>query len=208
MDESGDLGFDFSKEKTTNNFIITIVYFSNLKKLHTIVKKIHRLKRIHKPKTSSILHAYKETKSIRIKMLHLIAKDSNDIRIMCICLNKKKVYTKLHDEKNFLYNYVVNILLDRIKTKKLIPEGKSIKLIASRKDTNKFLNKNFKKYLEDNASTNTIKISVEIKNPQEEKCLQAVDFISWAIFRKHEHHDEEYRNIIKDRLIEEGWLYK
>lgn len=150
MDESGDLGFDLSKEKTTTNFIITIVYFSNPRKLHSIVKKIHRLKRIHSPKSSSILHAYKETKSIRVK------------------------------------------------------------LIASRKDTNKFLNKNFKQYLENNASTNTItiKISVDIKNPQEEKCLQTVDFISWAIFRKYEHQDENYRNIIKGHLIEEGWLYK
>ena len=35
-------------------------------------------------------------------------------------INKKKVYTKLQDEKQVLYNYVTNILLDRIISKKLI----------------------------------------------------------------------------------------
>jgi FAD synthase len=65
---------------------------------------------------------------------------------MCIYLNKKKVYTKLQDEKHVLYNYVTNILLDRIFTKKLL-KGKDFKFIASRRETNKFLNENFKEYL-------------------------------------------------------------
>jgi hypothetical protein len=43
-----------------------------------------------------------------------------EISIMCIYLNKSKVYTKLQDEKHVLYNYVTNILLDRIFTKKLL----------------------------------------------------------------------------------------
>ena len=36
---------------------------------------------------------------------------------MSIYLNKKKVFTKLHDEKHVLYNYVTNILIDRVYTK-------------------------------------------------------------------------------------------
>lgn len=42
---------------------------------------------------------------------------------MTILLNKRKVYTRLQDEKVVLYNYVTNILLDRIFTKRLLPDS-------------------------------------------------------------------------------------
>ena len=48
---------------------------------------------------------------------------------------------------------------------------------------------------------------ISIRTPAEEKVLQAVDFISWAIFRKHEKHDDRYYNIIKNKIVEENPLY-
>lgn len=98
MDESGDLGFDFSKSKTTKNFIITILFVKDIKRIHKIVKKILLL-----------------------------------------------------GQRCLVY--------------------------------------------------------VEVKTPNEERCLQAVDFISWAIFRKHEYKDSQYFNLIKNIIVEEGWLY-
>lgn len=127
---------------------------------------------------------------------------------MAIYLNKAKVYTKLQNEKAVLYNYVTNILLDRICTKKLIDINSKIILIASRKETNKFLNQNFKDYL-GNAVKNYHKIDLEIdiRTPFEEKSLQAVDFASWAIFRKYQYGDESYYNIIKQKIAEENPLF-
>ena len=52
-----------------------------------------------------------------------------------------------------------------------------------------------------------LKISVEIKTPAEEKSLQAVDFASWAIFRKYELQDNFYYNLIKGKIIEESSLF-
>ena len=46
-----------------------------------------------------------------------------------------------------------------------------------------------------------------IKKSEEDKCLQAVDFICWAIFRKLEHKDDSYYNLIKDRIKEENPLF-
>lgn len=104
--------------------------------------------------------------------------------IVTVVLNKRKVYPKLQEEKAVLYNYVTNILLDRIFTKKLIPAEGKIELIASKRETNKFLNENFKDYLKNQALDNHgVDSQVEIKTPFEEKSLQAVDFASWAIFR-------------------------
>jgi hypothetical protein len=127
---------------------------------------------------------------------------------MTVLLNKRKVYTRLQEEKPVLYNYVTNILLDRIFTKKLLQFDDSIEIIASRKETNKFLNQNFKSYLHTQVKkTHNLSISVSIRTPAEAKVLQAVDFVSWAIFRKYEYKDETYYGIIKDCIVEENPLF-
>lgn len=127
---------------------------------------------------------------------------------MIIYLNKKRVYTRLQEEKVVLYNYVANILLDRIYTKKIISIEKTIELIASKRETNKFLNENFKNYLNTQVKNrHRAKINIVIKSPYEEKALQAVDFVSWAIFRKYEYSDDSYYNLIKNKIVEENPLF-
>ena len=37
--------------------------------------------------------------------------------------------------------------------------------------------------------------------------LQAVDFVSWAIFRKYEYGDDSYYNLIKNKIVEENPLF-
>jgi len=205
LDESGDLGFDFKKKKTTKYFVITVLFARNKRPIEKCVKNVHRGLR-KKYKKIGILHAYIEEPVIKRRFLKLLSE--KDCVIMTIYLNKKRVYTKLQEEKSVLYNYVANILLDRIYSKKLIPINKKVELIASRRETNKFLNQNFKNYL-NNQITNRHKINVEvvIKTPYEEKSLQAVDFASWAIFRKYEYGDDSYYNLIKNKIVEENPLF-
>ena len=96
------------------------------------------------------------------------------------------------------------------KLKKLIKKltRKFINFIASRRETNKFLNENFCGYLSSQITGNhKIELSVKIRTPQQEKCLQIVDMVCWSLFRKREHGDESYCNLIKSRIIEESPLY-
>lgn len=204
MDESGDLGFDFTKGGTTSYFLITFLFTQHKRSIEKCVKKVHKgLKK--KYRKIGVLHAYKEEPITRKRLLYLLSK--KDCRIMTILLNKKKVYTRLHDEKAVLYNYITNILLDRIFSKKLLPSS-SYQIVASRKETNRFLNQNFKSFLSDQVAVNhNVEINIQIKTPSEEKCLQAVDFVSWAIFRKYENGDDTYYKIIKERIVEENPLF-
>ena len=152
------------------------------------------------------LHAVKEKPTTRQRLLKKL--NEKDCSLMTIYLNKKKVYTKLQNEKQVLYNYVVNILLDRICTKRISPIKNEVQLIASKRETNKFLNQNFKNYL--NIQIKNIhkaSIKIYIKSPHEEKALQAVDFVSWAIFRKYEYGDDGYYNLIKSKITEENPLF-
>lgn len=206
MDESGDLGFDFEKQGTTTHFLITFLFSKKRRNIEKCVKKVHGgLRRKYKKKIG-VLHAYIEEPVTRKRLLSLLAE--KDCKIMTILLNKKKVYTNLQDEKPVLYNYVTNILLDRIFSKKLVPPGERIEIIASRKETSKFLNLNFRSYLQHQIVNNhNAKVSVSIKTPAEQKELQAVDFVSWAIFRKYEYNDDTYYNLIRSRIVEENPLF-
>jgi hypothetical protein len=208
LDESGDLGFNFKKKKTSKYFVVTFLFVKEKFPIEKIVKKIFKgFSKIEVKNHNGIIHAFKEAPRTRQKLLNLF-REKNMSNILVIYLNKKKVYTKLQDEKQVLYNYVTNILLDRICTKKLIPINEKITLVASRRETNKFLNQNFSAYLKDQAQNNhKLNIDIEIKSPSQEKSLQAVDMLSWSIFRKYEHGDESYYNLIKPDIIEENSLF-
>ena len=73
LDESGDLGFNFKKKKTSQFFVVTFVFYKEKSDLERIVKKIFKgfLKtevRNHK----GVLHAYKE--SPKTRQMNLISK--------------------------------------------------------------------------------------------------------------------------------------
>ena len=206
LDESGDLGFNFKKKKTSKVFTITCLFVENKRSIEKIIRKTHsELKKKYK-RRFGILHAVKEKPITRQRLLKRLSE--KDCAIMTIYLNKKRVYTKLQNEKQVLYNYVVNILLDRIYTKKLLPLSKTILLIASRRETNKFINQDFKNYLNNQiVNRHKVNVRVVIKTPYEEKSLQAADFTSWAIFRKYEYGDDSYYNLIKNKIIEESPLF-
>jgi hypothetical protein len=207
LDESGDLGFGFDKKRTSRFFVITFLCCVNKKQIEKVVSRCHsELKKRHRMK-GGLLHAHREKPITRRRLLARLAE--KECSIMTIFLDKSRVYTKLQDEKDILYNYVTNILLDRIIAKRLLgPVANDIHLIASRKETSKFLNENFKEYLRSQTKDNHhLDILVEIKTPHEEKALQAVDFVSWAIFRKQEYGDESYYKLIRTKIVEENPLF-
>lgn len=206
LDESGDLGFDFDKKGTTNYFLITFLFCENKRPIEKCVKKTYKTLRKKYKIQGRILHAYTANPVTRQRLLKCIS--NKECSVLLIYLNKRKVYTKLQEEKVILYNYVANILLDRIFTKGLIPINQEITLIASKRETNVFLNENFKNYLRNQAkNTHKVNLRIEIKTPFEDKALQAVDFLSWAIFRKYEYRDKTYYEIIRKKIAEENPLF-
>jgi len=206
LDESGDLGFNFKKKGTSQIFVVTCLFIDDKRPIEKIVKKAHSELSKKLKRRFGILHCVGEKPITRQRLLRRMSE--KECAIMTIYLNKKKVYTNLQNEKPVLYNYVTNILLDRIYSRQIFSGRGKITLIASRRETNKFLNENFKSYLK-NQVINMHKGNIEvlIKSPNEEKALQAVDFVSWAIFRKYEHQDEGYYNLIKGKIIEENPLF-
>ena len=205
LDESGDLGFDFQHRKTSRFFVVTCLFAQKKRPLEKILRRVHLgLKRKYRKRTG-VLHCFRERPITRKRLLRQLANE--EVIIMAIYLNKVKVYTHLKNEKTLLYNYVTNILLDRIFKRGAILTS-DVSLIASKRETNRFLNQNFRVYLSRQLKNyHQVDLTVEIKAVHEEKCLQVVDFVSWAIFRKYEYNDSSYYNLIKNKIVEENPLF-
>lgn len=144
----------------------------------------------------------------RKRVLSLIS-DVENVQILCVVLNKEKVYTRLQDQKSVLYNYVTNILLDRMNHTGVISGIEDIEICIDQKETSKFMNEYFLNYLrQGTASWKQNKIDIRLAQSHNEKCLQAIDFISWAIFRKYERGDYDYYNLIQEKIVSENFLFK
>jgi len=208
MDESGDLGFNFNKKKTSRYFVVTFLFATDKNIVDKLVKNVFKgFSKTEVKNHNGVLHAYKENPKTKQKLLNAFHEKKVG-NILVVYLNKKKVYTKLQNEKHVLYNYVTNILLDRLCTKKLIPTNEKIKIIVSRRETNRFLNDNFKSYLKNQTKNNhKLDIEIDIVSSSAEKGLQVVDMISWAIFKKYEHGDDSYYNLFKQEIVEENPLF-
>ena len=203
LDESGDLGFN---EGSSKWLILIILLTENHRRIEKEVKKVHKGLR-RKYKNIRELHAYNSNSITKRRLLKNLA-EQNDCQVLCIVLNKERVYIYLQNQKNYLYNWTTNILLDRLYTKNIIQIKEDIEIYIDQKETNKFLRDNFEKYLRENLlKWKNDRINIQIKPSHTEKCLQAVDFISWAIFRKYEMGDYSYYEIIKEKIIEENLLF-
>jgi len=206
LDESGDLGFDLKKSGTSRYFIVTFLFTDKKRPIEKLVRNIHAGLRKKYKIRSGVLHAASQKKITNMRLCRALA--SMPVKLMTIYLDKTKVHTKMEYEKPVLYNYIVNILLDRVITGKFIKADTPVELIASRRETNKFLNQNFKDYLVNQAGVkNKFQLVVKIKTPYEEKSLQAVDIASWAIFRKYEREDEEFYRVLKPIIYQENAIF-
>lgn len=203
LDESGDLGF---KKSSSKWFVFTVAIISEARGLERVIKKVWKPLK-EKYKRLGELHAYHADDITRMRVLKKL-NQVPDLKILCVILNKEKVYIDLQNQKNYLYNYTENILLDRLHSQKLVNENESMNLYIDRKDTKKKLRDNFINYLTQSMTNRTkAPFSIVLHTSHENKSLQAVDFISWAIFRKYERNDYEFYEVIKDKIIDERLLF-
>jgi hypothetical protein len=207
LDESGDLGFDFSKKKTSRYFVVAILLCQDPKPVSKVVKSIFSgFNKTEIRNHHGVLHAFKERPETRRRLLRGLS-DSN-VSILIIRLDKYQVYSQLPDESHVLYNYVANVLFDRLITKELVPLNEPIQLIASRRETNRFLNEGFRSDIQNSIrERHGIEVEIEIKAPSQAKGLQAVDCLAWSFFRKYEHSDDSYAELVAAKIVEESSLY-
>ena len=200
MDESGDLGFNFKKKRTSRYFVITLLLTNNKRTIEKLVKNVHgNMRDKHKIK-SGVLHAFEIDRITRLRFCRQLA--DKGVRLISMYLDKQQSKMSRKD-KHLLYAQIAGKVLGTVMLEVELSKRESIELIVSRRETSKFLNKKFSERLAGELSgTFGLKLNTTIKRPQDEKALQAADIASWAVFRWHEFNDARYYRLLKPILDE------
>lgn len=145
-----------------------------------------------------MFHAFSHLETTIQKVLNFAV--NYDISIMSLVLDKRKIYSLHTFEKHILYNIIVNKLLDAVINKNLLNDRYDIiHFIASRRETSKTLNEQFINYLK-NRHTDQPNIHFEIQTPYQSKGLQLVDTISFSLYQKYEHNNENFYSIFEKKI--------
>ena len=203
FDESGDTGFDFAKQGTSRQFLIAFLIVDSRRPVSALVKKVFlSLPLAARHKSSGVLHARYEKASTVRKLLGGLA--AKDVKIATMRLDKRSVLAVANP--NELYTSIVISLVNRLYADGLFDDCDHVKLVASRRNTSKSLNESFSENVVNNALDT--KFSVDILKPSDDKCLQAVDFVSWAFWQKYAKNDTSFADLIADKVLHEYEMYK
>ncbi len=201
IDESGDLGFSKGSSRC---FIVALLIAKEPNKIRKVVRNVKKTLG-KKWKKVVELKANKSNSVIRTRLLKQLAKE--DIEITYLFLDKQKIRNHLRDKKHKLFNWLCGILLSKYggfdeKESKII-------IKVDKRATKQSLRDDFDNYIK-NFRLHGLKEKIFIShNPSEsDRCLQAVDFIAWAIFQKYEHGNGEYYKIIENKISSKQEMFK
>jgi len=204
LDESGNLGFDFTKQGTTRFFVVTLLiadsFYDNRKIFKAVERTIKVKIRKNKKKKDLSLELKGSKTDIAVKKYFYRQIENVKFGIYTLILNKARVYKDLQENKEKLYNFVSKFLLDKCPFK----EVKDKIIITIDRSKNKEEVKEFNKYLLIQLEgLLPLKTPLEIYHPRsyESKGIQAADMFSWGIFRKWERQDWEWYNVFKTKIM-------
>lgn len=206
LDESGDLGFDFAKGKTTRKFVVTLLVCSSDEARRDIKRAVRRTlknKVKRRKKNPAYAHELKGVRtSIEIKRYFLRQLKTDDWGLYALVLNKNRVELSLRTKhgKKKLYNFLSRFLIEKLP---LSDAQRNVELIVDRSKNEEEV-RDFNQYivnqLEAMLPLNTA-LNISHLTSVESELLQAVDVFSWGIFRKYECGDmawySEYRRNVK-----------
>lgn len=205
LDESGDLGFDFRKKKTTKKFVITLLVCHRdaaRKEFAKAVRRTLKNKLNRKKKGSRHITELKGTDTtLEIKRYFFRNIKDNNWSIYALVLNKVRVETHLQTKigKKKLYNFLARFLMEKLD---LSTVQRNVELVVDRcknkeevRDFNQYLVNQLEALLPLNTDLNISHLT-----SQESAGLQAVDLFSWGIFRKYENNDMEWYKVYRDKL--------
>lgn len=208
LDESGDLGFDFSKSKTTGYFVITLLVCDDKEAQDGFIRAVKRTLRKklnHKKKDSRQVVELKGTNTtLEIKAYFYRQVPDNGWCLYSIALDKQRVssHHRSATGKKQLYNHLARKLLEKVD----FPSNPAKVHLFVDRSKNQAEIKEFNEYLINHlASFLPLHSRLEINHPcsHEMAGLQAVDLFCWGIFRKENSGDSAWYDIYKDRLRRE-----
>jgi hypothetical protein len=206
LDESGDLGFDFRKSKTSKKFVITLLVCDDKATTVCFRKAARRTlkNKLNRKKSSArVVQELKGTKTtLAIKNYFFRHLPLDGWRLYTVVLNKQRVYDNLQkaQAKKKLYNFLARFIIEQIELRNA---GPAVTLILDR-SKNKEEIRDFNAYVENQLEALlplNIPLNIYHEPSDENPGLQAVDLFCWGIFRKYEMDDTEWYNAYKRMIV-------
>jgi len=204
LDESGDLGFDFVNKRPSRFFTVCVMAVSHRQTNLALKQALRRTlrRKLNPPKKRSrIVEELKgsgTTLAVKQYAWRLVA--GLDFGIYAMTLNKRRVYERLIQEKERIYNYVARQVIDEIPlggvlagVQLVVDRSKSQRQIA---DFNQYIERQLQSRLEPGVALDFVH-----GDSREWAGLQWADVFAWGIHRKHEHRDlawfDEFRSKVR-----------
>lgn len=204
LDESGDLGFDFVNKKPSKFFTISILAISSQEANRELLKaaKITLKRKLNPSKHQKriVLELKGTGTTLEVKKYFFSKAKNIKFGIYSITLNKKKVFSRLFDNKSRVYNYVARKVLDQIPFEK--NNGNRVELILDKsmaKPEIKEFNSYIRRQLEGRLSP-SVPLDIYHWLSHENHGLQISDLFCWGIFQKYEKKNTEWLDVYKEKI--------
>lgn len=204
LDESGDLGFDFAKGKTSRHFVISLLVCQGKQAQDGFRRAVERtLKnklnhRKNRSRTVAELNGTGTTLAIKQYFFRQLSADG--WKIYSVTLNKVRVEEHLRTRagKKNLYNFLARFILEKVHFPE---EVRQVSLVVDRcknkeeiKDFNQYVVSQLEALLPLNA-----RLNIDHLGSHESAGLQAVDLFCWGIARKGQG-DEKWYAVYQDKV--------
>lgn len=202
IDESGDLGF---KKSSSKWFVFTMAIVTSARSLEHVVKKVWRSLKTS-DKNLGELHAHRAPNVVRKRMLKKVG-DLKDLKILAVVLDKSRVPAHVRTNADQLYTRIARMLFIECISREVLSVDEQLEIIIDRKDTSEKKRDDLLRNIQIPVEiAGFSKTNIVLASSHKEKSLQAVDFISWAIFRKYETNDLSFYKLLENKIIEEELL--
>ena len=204
LDESGDLGFDFAKPKTSRKFVITLLVCQNRDATDCLRKAVSRTlknKLNHKKGGRTVQELKGTESSLEVKQYFYRQLRRAGWQLYTVVLNKVRVNEDLRrpDTKKKLYNFLARFILEKIDLNSAAP---AVTLVTDRcknreeiRDFNTYVANQLEALLPLN-----VPLNIYHERSHDNQGLQAVDLFCWGIFRKYEKGDTEWYEIYREAI--------
>jgi hypothetical protein len=212
LDESGDLGFDATKQGSSKKFVITLLVCESESVAHQIKtagKRTLKNKLNHKKK-SRVIHELKGTgTTLTIKKYWHHNLPNNGWAIYTVSINKSRVDEHLTSKsgKKKFYNFMARFILEKVDS---LQTTKHVRLVVDKcknreemKDFNRYVENQLQAMMPLNAS-----LHIEHESSQNSHGLQAVDLFCWGIFRKYECNDKAWYSVYRSSIVFETEYFR
>lgn len=207
LDESGDLGFDFTKQKTSKFFVITILLLRSLADddcfrramKRTIKNKLYPSKKPGSVRSSFEIKGCNTEEGIKRYFWEHVRNIEFELYTIVLCKQSVDEYLKQNPEE--LYNHISRMLIEKIELQQrsltqvnlIIDKSKNKKEIRA---FNQSIEKSLSGLLREGCS-----LFIKHHISQENLMLQAVDLFCWGIFRKYERGDSDFYEHYHEKIM-------